>query len=103
MYLDRKMAVKGVIVELEGRMEQLIEEHHRLVAMCSRLVAERDSLKEEKRTLEQRVHDLDRELAKQQLTEGLAGGRADKEKARARVNRLMREVDKCIALLNKPE
>ena len=38
-----------------------------------------------------------------QLTAGLAGGSADKEKARARVNRLMREVDKCIALLNKPQ
>ena len=72
-----------------------------MVALCGRLTAERDSLKEEKRALEQRVRDLDHELSKLQLSEGLAGGGADKEKARARVNRLMREVDKCIALLNK--
>lgn len=97
------MAVKGVITELGGRLEQLIEEHSRLTALCGKLTAERDALKEEKRALEQRIRDLDHELSKRQLTEGLAGSRADKEKARARVNRLMREVDKCIALLNKPE
>ena len=37
-----------------------------------------------------------------QLAAGLAGDRRDKEKARTRVNRLMREVDKCIALLDTP-
>lgn len=74
-----------------------------MVNLCRKLTAERDALKEEKRALEQRVRDLDRELSKLQLSEGLAGGKADKEKARARVNRLMREVDKCIALLNKAE
>ena len=97
------MAVKGVITELSGRLERLMEEHRKMVLLCGKLTAERDALKEEKRALEQRVRDLDRELSKQQLSEGLAGGKADKEKARARVNRLMREVDKCIALLNKAE
>ena len=62
-----------------------------------------DALKEEKRLLEQKIRNLDHELSKMQLTAGLAGGSADKEKARTRVNRLMREVDKCIALLNKPQ
>ena len=56
----------------------------------------------EKRTLEERVRELDAELARMQLTEGLAGGGSNREKARARVNRLMREVDKCIALLGQP-
>ena len=46
---------------------------------------------------------LDAELARAQLAEGLAGGDGGREKARARVNRLMREVDKCIALLRQPE
>ena len=46
--------------------------------------------------------ELDAELARMQLTEGLAGGGRNREKARARVNRLMREVDKCIALLGQP-
>jgi len=97
------MAVKGVITELDGRVERLMEEHRRMAALCGKLTAERDALKEEKRTMEQRVRELDHELSMLHLSEGLAGGKADKEKARARVNRLMREVDKCIALLNKAE
>ncbi len=96
------MAVKGIITELNARMERLMEEHRKMVSLCGKLTAERDALKEEKRKLEERVRSLDRELEKLQLGEGLAGKSADKEKARARVNRLMREVDKCISLLNKP-
>uniref|UniRef100_UPI0040577FF8 hypothetical protein n=1 Tax=Alistipes sp. TaxID=1872444 RepID=UPI0040577FF8 len=97
------MAVKSIITELSAQIERLMEEHRKLGALCEKLTAERDQLKVEKRDLEVRVRELDRELSKVQLSEGLAGGKADKEKARARVNRLMREVDKCIALLNKPQ
>ena len=55
--------------------------------------------------IEARVRQLiddHKRLARMQLTEGLAGGGRNREKARARVNRLMREVDKCIALLGQP-
>lgn len=79
-----------------------MEEHRKMVALCGKLTAERDALKEEKRHLEERLRTMDHELERMQLSEGLAGNSANKEKARARVNRLMREVDKCIALLNKP-
>ena len=67
------------------------------------LTAQRDSLKAENRTLQERIRELDGELSRMQLTEGLAGGSRNRDKARARVNRLMREVDKCIALLGRPE
>ena len=52
--------------------------------------------------LQERIRELDGELSRMQLTEGLAGESRNREKARARVNRLMREVDKCIALLGQP-
>ena len=64
---------------------------------------QRDNLKAENRTLQERIRELDGELSRMQLTEGLAGESRNREKARARVNRLMREVDKCIALLGRPE
>ena len=83
------------------RVRQLIDDHKRLSDLCAELTAQRDTLRSEKRTLEERVRELDAELARMQLTEGLAGGGRNREKARARVNRLMREVDKCIALLRQ--
>ena len=96
------MADKSVITNIEARVRQLIDDHKRLSDLCAELTAQRDTLRSEKRTLEERVRELDAELARMQLTEGLAGGGSNREKARARVNRLMREVDKCIALLGQP-
>ena len=95
------MADKSVITNIEARVRQLIDDHKRLSDLCAELTAQRDTLRSEKRTLEERVRELDAELARMQLTEGLAGGGSNREKARARVNRLMREVDKCIALLGQ--
>ncbi|MEG1621882.1 MAG: hypothetical protein RR330_00765 [Alistipes sp.] len=80
-----------------------MEDHHRLALLCGTLTAERDQLKVEKRTLQEQIRAMDHELSRLQLSAGLAGGGSDKTKARARVNRLMREVDKCIALLNKTQ
>lgn len=97
------MADKSVIGNIETRVRQLIGEHRRLRDLCAALTAERDALRRENRTLETRVRDLDAEVARMQLAEGLAGESRNRDKARARVNRLMREVDKCIALLERPE
>ena len=65
--------------------------------------AERDVLRKENRDLQMQVKELGKELARVQLSQGLAGNAPDQSKAIARVNRLMREVDKCITLLNKPD
>lgn len=97
------MADKSVIVNLEARIRQLIDDHKRLAEHCAALTAQRDALKAESRTQQERIRELDSELQRMQLTAGLAGAGHNREKARARVNRLMREVDKCIALLGKPD
>lgn len=97
------MADKSVITNLENRIGRLVEDHRRLRSLSKELVAERDVLRSANRTLEERVRELDAELARMQLTEGLSGESRNRDKARARVNRLMREVDKCIALLGRPE
>lgn len=95
------MADKSVISNLEARVRQLIEAHRRMAEHCAELEAQQEALRAEKRSLEGRVRELDAEVARMQLTEGLAGGSSNREKARARVNRLMREVDKCIALVGQ--
>lgn len=95
------MADKSVLVNIEARVRRLIDDHKRLSEVCAELSAQRDALKAENRFLQERVKEMDAELARTQLTQGLAGDGRNREKARARVNRLMREVDKCIALLEQ--
>lgn len=96
------MAEKSVITNLGLRVRQLIEDHRRLSGVCGELTAENRRLKIENRTLQERIRELEGEVARMQLTAGLAGERQNRDKARTRVNRLMREVDKCIALLDSP-
>ena len=97
------MADKSVIANIEARIGALIEDHRRLSALCRELTTERDALKIANRAQEERIRALDAEVGRMQLAEGLSGGGRNRAKARARVNRLMREVDRCIALLEKPE
>ncbi len=87
----------------------MISENRRLRAEVGRLEAEKARLKEANRKLAEQGAEMDRRLAVREIAEGFAGEAAgsasrerhDKKIARARVNRLLREVDKCIALLNR--
>lgn len=97
------MAEKKIISDLEAQIRQLMADHRRLQLLCRETVAERDALRRENRDLRRQTDLLDKEIARLQLVRGLEGNAPDQTKAIARVNRLMREVDKCIALLDKPE
>lgn len=97
------MADKSVINDLGNRIRQLVDDHKRLSGQCMQLAVQRENLRADNRALQERIRTLEAELSRKELTEGLAGAGPNREKARARVNRLMREVDKCIALLRGPE
>lgn len=97
------MAQKETIDRLTEQVRLLIEEHRRKSELCDRLVAECQGLKEENRSLQERVKQLDSEVATLQLGAGLAGDNGNTAKARARVNRLMREVDRCIAIVKQQQ
>ena len=88
-------------MNISAQVERLIGSHSALAKACSELTAERDSLRDENRMLKLQIRDLQQQLSRMQLSDGLSGGTADKERARARINRLLREVDRCIALLAK--
>lgn len=93
------MADKSVITTLESRVRELMDDHKRLSGAVRSMTAELAKLKGEKRSLEEENKRLRSELQRKELAEGFSGDSRNRDKARARVNRLMREVDKCIALL----
>ncbi len=94
------MAEKSIIKELESQIAVLLSDHKRLKGMVAELTEQSDKLTAERRTLTEQVAELNAELTTLRLGRALSGNKADKDKSRARVNNLMREVDKCIALLN---
>ncbi|MDR2912244.1 MAG: hypothetical protein LBV38_02930 [Alistipes sp.] len=99
------MSSKGLIDSIASSVERLIGENRRLRGEVERLEAARVRLREENRRLTALNVDLERRITVRELATGFADGRTlDRhgvKVARARVNRLVREVDKCIALLNK--
>ena len=60
------MAEKSVITNIEARIRQLIDDHKRLSESCAELTAQRDNLKAENRTLQERIRELDGELSRMQ-------------------------------------
>ncbi len=95
------MTNKSVIIHLEEQIKKLISEHSKLVDLCNDLSQERQNLKIENRTLQEKINLSNKELSQLRLTNSLMGDSKDKDKARAQINQLMREIDKCIALVSK--
>lgn len=95
------MTKTAVIESVKGKVDRLIAENRNLRGELDKAIGQRDKLKVQNRDLEQQIARLDKRIEVLELRESMAGGSADTKVARARVNRLMREVDKCIALLNK--
>ncbi len=94
----------ALLDSIEKRIARLMADNRRLKDERERLSASRDRLRDDNRMLVAKVAELERRLTVAELREGFSGETADSKStkaARARVNRLMREVDRCIALVNK--
>lgn len=104
------MSSKALIESIAKSAEKLVEQNRRLRSEVERLEAAREKLRNENRRLETENAALGRRIALGELASGFAGhagreapglDRHGAKIARTRVNRLLREVDRCIALLNK--
>lgn len=90
------MAKKDIIKLLREQVENLIASHEKSSSECRELIAERDRLLVEKRALEVRVRELEERVKSRELSGVMAGAGGDVERARQRVNNLLREIDRCI-------
>lgn len=93
------MAVNPIIPSIEAKVARIIDDNRSLRAQCGELTAQRDKLRSDNRSLQKRVSELEKELSRVKLNAALAGDKSDKRAAKARINRLVREVDSCIAML----
>ena len=97
------MACKSIINHITAQAERVISQHEKLEMDFREVCRERDALKVSLREHQEQIIELKEELKRLRLAEGLAGVGSDKAKSRARINQLMREVDRCIALLTKEQ
>lgn len=97
------MAEKDIIKLLRGEVERLIADHERVSRQCRELTKERDKLLGQKQRLEERVREQETRIKSLELAEVMRGGDGNVERAKARVNSLLREVDRCIALIKQEQ
>lgn len=92
---------KAIIDSLGKKVLRLITDNQLLRSELNDTVADRNRILIEKREAETEIKRLNRRVETLETAGGLIGNQADSRIARLRVNRLLREIDKCLALMNK--
>lgn len=95
------MAKRAIIESLKGKVDQIIEENIRLRNEYDALLQQKTKLEKENRELKEQSADKERQLKKLELKSGFMANDDDKKRVKKRINQLMREIDKCIALMNE--
>ena len=97
------MSQKEIVKRLHDEVERLIADHERIAKECRELVKQRDKLLGEKHRLEERLREQDTRIKSLELVGVMRGDVGNVERARARVNSLLREVDRCIAAIKNEQ
>ena len=95
------MAKHPVVVSLTEKVGRLIEQNVRLERECTDLIEQRDKVKRENRRLQEEMQQMEHRLSLLEMGNGMSGNDKEVKRARQQINRLVREIDRCIALMNK--
>jgi len=87
--------------EFKSKLDKLINLHLRLKREKQLLLEEQSHLKEQIRLLSLKNDELARKQEELKFAKSLLGGDEDSHEAKLKLNRIVREIDNCIALLNK--
>ncbi|MBR2947423.1 MAG: hypothetical protein IKC17_02400 [Bacteroidales bacterium] len=98
---------KVALEQHKGKIELLISKYEQLVAVNMRLRENLQECRQELAEKEQqiriyniRINELEQQIDKLQLTGAFKSSASDIKEAKQNITRLVREIDKCIALLN---
>ena len=94
-------AYKLALVALEKRIMRLMELHQESVKDVNQLVQERDSLVKQLNIEKQETKRLQQENEALKIANTVPAELEGREEMKKRVKELMKEVDDCIAMLNK--
>jgi hypothetical protein len=87
--------------EFKERLDKLIGLHQKMKAERQLHIEETRRLDEQINLLNISNQDLTKKIEDLKFAKSLAGVNDDSHEAKIKINRLVREIDKCISLLNK--
>jgi hemerythrin-like domain-containing protein len=97
------MAVKGYeeYLLLKRSVEELLSEHDKLRSIITGLETELEAARRELNEKTEEVKELKTRYERARFSGAILGNAEDADIAKRRVNELVREIDKCIALLDR--
>jgi hypothetical protein len=87
--------------EFKEKLDRLIGLHQKMKAEHQLHIEEEKRLNEQINMLMISNQDLNKKIEDMKFAKSLVGGNEDSHEAKIKINRLVREIDKCISLLNK--
>ncbi len=95
------MADNTVIQNLKEKVGVIIADNQRLRNEISKLKSEKERLSLKNNQAEAKISELEKRINTLETAGSFLGTKADNRAARLRINRLLREIDSCIAMLNR--
>lgn len=89
------------LIILNRKLDELLTRHNRLNAEIQNIKHVNEELKAMLQEREQRIKELEIKYERIRLTGALLGEGENAGEAKRKLNELVREIDKCVALLNR--
>ena len=91
---------KIIIRKLKGHIEQIISKYELALSENRVLNEELDGCREELENKEKRIKELEKKVELMQLGDAFKASSEDVKEAKKKIGRIVREIDKCISMLN---
>jgi len=100
--MDQKMNHQEEIInQLKGKVREIVSGYEKLKLDNDRLTKENNGLNEIVKSKQREILNFEKKFDTLKVAKTVVMSAEDKHEARLKVNRIVREIDKCIALLNK--
>ena len=100
--MDRKMSHQEEIInQLKGKVREIIAIYEKVKLDNDRLTKENKGLNEIVKSKQREILNFEKKFDTLKIAKTVVMSTEDKHEAKLKVNRIVREIDKCIALLNK--
>ena len=97
MIIDQTEILEGIKGKIQSVKEMLLEQKDQ----NQELTVQNEALQKEVHQKQSVINELEEKNQKMALVKGILAESETSDDARVRINRIVREIDKCIALLNR--
>ncbi len=91
----------GILNGIKGKIHSVKEKLQEQQVQNQELSVHNEALQQDVRQKQSRIKELEEKNQKLNLVKGIMAESENSDDARIRINKIVREIDKCIALLNR--